>query len=403
MKDTSMPASRKPVAENALIDEIRTQLAALQQDDLLRARRVVETPQAPHLSVDGRQVLSFCSNDYLGLANDARIVEAASRAARDCGVGAGASALISGHALAHQQLEAEIAHFVGTERALLFSTGYMANLGIIPALAGRGDAVFSDQLNHASIVDGARLSRAEVHVYPHLDVTALERLLSGCEAPRKLVVTDAVFSMDGDVAPLPALLRLCEEHHAWLLVDDAHGFGVLGARGQGTPLHLGARSPNLIHMGTLGKAAGVAGAFAAGHGLAIEWLIQRARTYVFTTAPPPLLSAALRVALQIIATEDWRRARIQALVAALRAGLAGTRYRLLRSDTAIQPIVVGENEAALALGRSLLERGIWVPAIRPPTVPAGTARLRVSLSAAHSVDDVQRLVQALREVEHDAA
>lgn len=403
MKDTSEPALREPVADNALIDEIRAQLSALQQSDLLRARRVVETPQAAHLSVDGRQVLSFCSNDYLGLASDARIIEAASRAAHDCGVGSGASALISGHALAHQQLEEEIARFVGAERALLFSTGYMANLGVIPALVGRGDAVFSDRLNHASIVDGARLSRAEVHVYPHLDVTALERLLKMCTAQRKLVVTDAVFSMDGDVAPLPQLLRLCERHRAWLLVDDAHGFGVLGTRGQGTPLHLDARSPNLIHMGTLGKAAGVAGAFAAGHALAIEWLIQRARTYVFTTAPPPLLSAALRVALQIIAAEDWRRERIQALVAALRTGLAGTRYRLLCSDTAIQPIIIGGNEAALALSRTLLERGIWVPAIRPPTVPAGTARLRVSLSAAHDIDDVQRLVQALRELESDAA
>ncbi|MCW5619691.1 MAG: aminotransferase class I/II-fold pyridoxal phosphate-dependent enzyme, partial [Burkholderiales bacterium] len=226
MKDTSEPALREPVADNALIDEIRAQLSALQQSDLLRARRVVETPQAAHLSVDGRQVLSFCSNDYLGLASDARIIEAASRAAHDCGVGSGASALISGHALAHQQLEEEIARFVGAERALLFSTGYMANLGVIPALVGRGDAVFSDRLNHASIVDGARLSRAEVHVYPHLDVTALERLLKMCTAQRKLVVTDAVFSMDGDVAPLPQLLRLCERHRAWLLVDDAHGFGV---------------------------------------------------------------------------------------------------------------------------------------------------------------------------------
>lgn len=403
MKDTSEPAPREPVAENALIDEIRAQLSGLQQSDLLRTRRVVETPQAAHLSVDGRQVLSFCSNDYLGLASDARIIEAASRAARDCGVGAGASALISGHASTHQKLEEEIAHFVGAERALLFSTGYMANLGVIPALVGRGDAVFSDRLNHASIVDGARLSRAEVHAYPHLDVAALERLLDACAAPRKLVVTDTVFSMDGDVAPLPQLLELCEKHRAWLLVDDAHGFGVLGAHGRGTPLHLGVRSPNLIHMGTLGKAAGVAGAFAAGHALAIEWLMQRARTYVFTTAPPPLLSAALRVALQLIAAEDWRRERIQALVAALRAGLAGTRYRLLPSDTAIQPIIVGGNEAALALSRALFERGIWVPAIRPPTVPAGTARLRVSLSAAHDIDDVQRLVNALRELEHDAA
>ena len=271
----------------------------------------------------------------------------------------------------------------------------MANLGIVPALAGRGDAVFSDALNHASLVDAARLSRADVHVYPHRDVATLARLLKDSEANAKVVVSDAVFSMDGTVAPLPELIALCEAHDAWLVLDDAHGFGVLGPQGRGTAAHFSMRSDHLVYMGTLGKAAGVAGAFAAGHALVIEWLLQRARTYVFTTAAPPMLSSALSESLAIVEREEWRRTRLRELASQLRDGLDGSSYRLMASDTAIQPIVVGSNEAALALSAALRSRGIWVPAIRPPTVPPGTARLRVSLSAAHGIDDVQRLVDAL--------
>lgn len=381
------------------IDELARRLEALEHAGLRRTRRTVEAASGPHLQVDGRTLLSFCSNDYLGLAGDARLVQAACAGARAGGTGSGASALISGHAAAHERLERQLARFTGSQRALLFSTGYMANLGILSALAGRGDAVFSDVLNHASIIDGARLSRADVHVYPHRDMDALAALLEASAAPSKVVVSDAVFSMDGTVAPVPELIRLCQRHRAWLVLDDAHGFGVLGPQGRGTPAHFSIGSDNLIHMGTLGKAAGVAGAFVAGHALAIEWLLQRARTYVFTTAPAPMLSAALSVALEVIASEDWRRSRLRELAQALHAGLAGSPYRLLPSDTAIQPIIVGSNEAALALSAALLERDIWVPAIRPPTVPAGTARLRVSLSAAHEPGHVQRLIEALHALE----
>jgi len=382
-----------------LLQDIAARLELLDDHRLRRTRRVVAATQGVHLQVDGRNLLSFCSNDYLGLAGDRRIVDAACRGAREFGVGAGASALISGHARAHERLEAELADFVEAQRAVLFCTGYMANLGIVPSLVGSGDAVFSDRLNHASIVDAARLSRAHVHVYPHLDMGALAGLLEGSTASHKLVVSDAVFSMDGTIAPLRDLIALCEANDAWLLLDDAHGFGVLGPRGRGTPAHFAVRSPNLIHMGTLGKAAGVAGAFAAGHALVIEWLIQRARTYVFTTAAPPLLSCALSAALEIVGGEDWRRAHLRELSQALREGLVGTGYRLLASDTAIHPIVIGDNAATLALSAALLDRGMWVPAIRPPTVPEGTARLRVSLSAAHAIQDVQRLTVALRELD----
>ncbi len=382
-------------SEHRLLARLARNLDRLDREDLLRTRRTVEPVDGVRLRVDDTCLLSFCSNDYLGLSGDTRIVEAACAGARAGGAGSGASALISGHCAAHERLEAELARFVGAQRALLFSTGYMANLGIVPALAGRGDAVFSDALNHASLVDAARLSRADVHVYPHRDVATLARLLKDSEANAKVVVSDAVFSMDGTVAPLPELIALCEAHDAWLVLDDAHGFGVLGPQGRGTAAHFSMRSDHLVYMGTLGKAAGVAGAFAAGHALVIEWLLQRARTYVFTTAAPPMLSSALSESLAIVEREEWRRTRLRELASQLRDGLDGSSYRLMASDTAIQPIVVGSNEAALALSAALRSRGIWVPAIRPPTVPPGTARLRVSLSAAHGIDDVQRLVDAL--------
>lgn len=391
-----LAASRSAPAHASLSDALTPLLADLDARDLRRIRRTVEGPQGVQLRVDGRDVLSFCSNDYLGLANHPALIEAACDGARRYGVGGGASHLISGHSAAHEAAEGALAAFVGAERALLFSSGYMANLGIVPALVGRGDAVFSDQLNHACIVDAARLSRAEVHVYPHADVEALERLLAASDAKRKLVATDAVFSMDGDIAPLQQLAALCEQYRAWLMVDDAHGFGVLGPQGRGTPAHLQVSSPNLVYMGTLGKAAGVAGAFAAGSADLIEWLVQRARTYVFTTASPPLLAVALVAALRLIETEAWRRERLAALIRLLREGVSGTSLQLPDSPTPIQPLITGDNRRALKLAARLLERGIWVPAIRPPTVPCGTARLRVSLSAAHEPAYVERLVDALR-------
>ena len=378
------------------LERIRDQLAALREQDLLRDRVVVEGPQRPVLQIDGRQYLAFCSNDYLGLANHPALRAAAQAGLEKYGVGAGASALVSGHSRVVEELEQQLAQFVGLPRALHFSTGYMANLGIIPALVGIGDVVFCDRLNHACLIDGARLSGAKFRVYPHADLGRLERLLEQAEGPRKLVAIDAVFSMDGDIAPLPQLLALCEKYDAWLLVDDAHGFGVLGPQGRGSLAHFGLRSQRIVYMGTLGKAAGVAGAFVAGDPVVIEWLLQRARSYVFTTASPPLLANALLAALHLMRTEDWRRRHLQQLITRLREGLGGLPWTLLPSQTAVQALVVGDNALALDLMAGLRERGIWVPAIRPPTVPKGTARLRISLSAAHSVEQVDQLTSALQ-------
>jgi 8-amino-7-oxononanoate synthase len=378
--------------------DLSLQLDGLARDGLARRRRVVESADGPFVTVDGRRFLAFCSNDYLDLARHPALVEAARRGAERYGIGAGASALISGHTRAHEELEARLARFVRMPRALHFSAGYMANLGILAALAGRGHTVFCDQLNHACLVDGARLSRAEVRVYPHLDLAALERMLAGCATPGKLVASDAVFSMDGDIAPLPGLLALCERHDAWLVVDDAHGFGVLGEGGRGTLAHFGVASPRIVYMGTLGKAAGVHGAFVAGEEALIEWLLQRARTYVFTTASPPLLAVALMASLELIEAEEHRRTRLRALIERLRKNLEKLRWRLAPSDTPIQPLIVGDNRAALDLAEGLRGRSIWVPAIRPPTVPAGSARLRITLSAAHGVEHVDELAAALRDL-----
>jgi 8-amino-7-oxononanoate synthase len=375
---------------------LRQRLEQLQRDGLLRRRRVVDGQRGARLNVDGRSVLSFCSNDYLGLASHPDLVAAAQRALAESGVGAGASALISGHAAEHERLERCLADFVGLPRALCFSTGYMANLGIVAAIAGRGDTVFSDELNHASLVDAARLSRAEVEVYPHADLAGLAERLERCESPVKLVASDAVFSMDGRVAPVRELLDLCERHDAWLLLDDAHGFGVLGEGGRGALSHFGVHSPRVIYMATLGKAAGVFGAFAAGDATVIEWMVQRARSYVFTTGSPPALAAALVESVRLIGQDAWRRTRLREHVARLRAGLRGLPWTLAPSETPIQPLIVGSNRLAVELMDALLEAGLWVPAIRPPTVPEGTARLRISLSAAHESDDVDRLVEALR-------
>jgi 8-amino-7-oxononanoate synthase len=375
--------------------DFRAELDALETATLLRRRRVVSGAQGPVLDVDGRRVVAFASNDYLGLAAHPRVIEAAAEAARCHGVGAAASHLISGHHALHEALEVALARFVGMPKALYFSSGYAANAGAIPALVGRGDAVFSDALNHACIVDGARLSRAAVHVYPHVDLTALEALLAASDARHKLVVSDAVFSMDGDVAPVAELIAMCERHDALLLLDDAHGFGVLGPNGEGTPAHLRLRSPRVLHLGTLGKAAGVSGAFVAGEGDVIDWLAQRARTYVFSTATPPLVAAAVLAALDVIRDEPWRRARLRAHASLLRGRAYRWPWRLLASETAIQPIVVGDNVLAMRLMDALWERGYWVPAIRPPTVPPGTARLRISLSAAHDEAHVAGLADAL--------
>lgn len=365
---------------------------------LLRRRRTLNTPQGVRIEVDGQPLLSFCSNDYLGLANRPEIVAALQQGAQRYGAGAGASHLVSGHLEVHETLECELAAFAGKPAALTFSTGYMANLGVVQALVGRGDTVFADKLNHASLNDAMLLSRAEVKRYRHNDMAQLEQLLSEATSGRKLVIADAVFSMDGDLAPLPEMLALCKRYDAWLLIDDAHGFGVLGAEGRGSAAHFGADAPRLIYMATLGKAAGVAGAFVAAEKVVIETLVQQARSYVYTTAAPPALAAALQASLRLMRTGDALRDHLRALVAQLRAGLQGLPWQLMASETPIQPLLVGGNEAALALSEGLRARGIWVPAIRPPTVPQGTARLRMTLSAAHTADDVAQLIEALHDL-----
>lgn len=383
--------------------DFAARLAQLDAAGQRRHRRVVQAMAGPRVEVQGRALLSFCNNDYLGLAQHPALVEAAQAAAARYGAGASASALVSGHSAAHEALEQELAAFVRRPRALYFGSGYLANVGVIPALVGRGDAVFSDALNHACLIDGARLSGAAIQVYPHGDVAALEQMLGRCPpAQRKLVISDAVFSMDGDVAPLPALLALCERHQALLMIDDAHGFGVLGPQGRGTAAHFGLDSPSLLIMATLGKAAGVAGAFVAGSELLIEWLLQRARTYIFATAAPAMVIEAVRASLRLIEAESWRRERLAQLGTQLRAGLALGRWSHPPSATPIQPLIIGDNGACVGLMEALWRQGLWVPAIRPPTVPEGTARLRISLTAAHGPDDVACLVQVLASLDDGA-
>jgi 8-amino-7-oxononanoate synthase len=374
---------------------LAAELAELDEGGLRRTRRVLESPQGARVRVDGRDYVAFCSNDYLGLAGHPELIEAARAGAAQYGVGSGASHLVLGHSAAHHRLEEHLAQFTGLPRALLFSSGYHANLAAVTALTGRGDAVFADRLNHASLNDAALLARAEFRRYPHLDLAALERLLDSSRARRKLVVTDAVFSMDGDIAPVPELIALCERHDAWLLLDDAHGFGVLGGSGRGVLEHFDVQSPRVIVMATLGKAAGVFGAFVAAHDEVIETLVQRARTYIYTTAMPPLLAHVLEKSLVLIARDTWRRDRLSQLIIKLNQVVTSKRWRLTPSTTAIQPLVIGTNAEALAVSEALARTGLLVPAIRPPTVPRGTARLRISLSAAHCAGDVERLAAAL--------
>lgn len=385
------------------LDEFPAQLQGLDAAHLRRRRRCVIPGDHVHMLVDGQVMLAFCSNDYLGLASHPAVVEALCAGAREYGAGAGASPLVSGHSVANDMLERELAAFVGLPRALYFYAGYATNVGIVAALVGQGDALFSDALNHACLIDGARLSRAQVQRYAHADLAALERCLAASTARRKLVISDAVFSMDGNQADIPALLALCERHDALLLLDDAHGFGVLGPQGRGSLAQAGltgaCASRRVLYMATLGKAAGVAGAFVAGDQALVEWLLQKTRSYVFATAAPAPLAQALRASVRLIEGEDTRRAHLGRLIHRLRHGLhdslQGSGWSLMPSSTAIQPLLVGDNEAALAAMDGLQRNGIWVPAIRPPTVPQGTARLRITLSAAHTEADVDHLVACL--------
>ncbi|CAG9264776.1 8-amino-7-oxononanoate synthase [Paraburkholderia unamae] len=391
-----------------LLHTLEQGLREIDARGLRRRRRTADTPCSAHMQVDGRATIGFASNDYLGLAAHPQLAAAIAEGAQRYGAGSGGSHLLGGHSRAHAQLEDDLAAFAGTfidaPRALYFSTGYMANLAVLTALAGRGTTIFSDALNHASLIDGARLSRAEIAIYPHADMAALAAMLEASDASAKVIVSDTVFSMDGDVAPLARLVELAEQHGAWLVVDDAHGFGVLGPQGRGALAQAALRSEHLVMVGTLGKAAGVSGAFVCAHGTVIEWLVQRARPYIFTTASSPAVAHAVSASLRLIEGEegDARRAHLKHLIARTRSLLNDTCWQPVDSHTAVQPLVIGANEATLALQATLERDGLWVPAIRPPTVPEGTSRLRISLSAAHSDADLDRLNASLQRASLDA-
>ena len=375
-------------------DQLAGALSQLQAEHRLRQRAVLDSPQGPRVSIGGRDYLAFASNDYLGLANHPALKEAMREAIEEWGVGGGASALVAGHFAIQERAEQALAEFVGCEAALLFGSGYAANLGVVGSLVGRGDAIFADKLNHASLNDACQLSRAEFKRFRHNDLAHLAQLLQNTPAASRLIVVDAVYSMEGDEAPLAELLQLAERYDAWLYIDDAHGFGILGD-GRGALVEHALQHPRVVYMATLGKAAGVAGAFVAGSRQLVTWLLNRARTYIFTTAHPPAQAAAVLASLQLIERESWRRSLLQEHILALRAALRDTSFRLCPSRMPIQAIIIGANEAAVQMAGDLQDSGIWVPAIRPPTVPAGTARLRVSLSAAHSGQDISQLAQAL--------
>ena len=373
-------------------------LSRLAESGRVRRRSVIEARSADgvHIRVEGSALLAFCSNDYLGLAGHPRVIAAFADAAREWGVGSGASHLVSGHCREHQALEDELAAFTGRARALLFSTGYMANLAVVTSLLGRGDRVYMDRLNHASLLDAGLASGARFARYPHADAGALAARLAKGGDGRAMVVTDGVFSMDGDVAPLGPLAAACPAHGAWLFVDDAHGFGVLGETGRGSLEAAGLDAEDVpILMGTLGKALGTFGAFVAGSAALVETLLQTGRAYIYTTALPPAVAAATRTALRVLQDEPWRRVRVLEHVAHFRREAGRLGLRLMDSRTPIQPVVLGSEAAALAASAALRARGLWIPAIRPPTVPSGSSRLRITFSAAHEAADVERLLEAL--------
>jgi 8-amino-7-oxononanoate synthase len=375
--------------------DLAADLAARRAQHRYRQPLIQDGPCGRHAQVDGRRYLNFCSNDYLGLANDPAVIAAFQQATADWGVGSGASHLVCGHQRPHQQLEEALADHAGRQRALLFSNGYMANLGVMTALLGKGDGVFHDRLNHASLLDGGLLSGARFRRFAHNDAAALRGQLQRSDARRKLVVTDGVFSMDGDVAPLSDYADACEDHDAWLMVDDAHGLGVLDVQGRGSLFAQGVNERVPVLMGTLGKGLGTAGAFVAGSHALIETLIQFARTYIYTTAMPAAVAAATLVSLTKAREEHWRREKLEALVQRFRVGAGQQGFTLMDSVTPIQPLLIGTDEQAMALSQQLREQGFLITAIRPPTVPDGQARLRVTLSAAHEESDVDALLTAL--------
>jgi 8-amino-7-oxononanoate synthase len=384
-------------------DDIPLWLAERREQNLYRRRRVVESPQGRELLVSGKRLLNFCSNDYLGLASDVRVLEAFKLGADTWGVGSGASHLICGHTRAHHDLEEALADFVGRPRALLFSSGYAANMGTINSLVGAGDFVFQDRLNHASLLDGGWISRAAFSWYDHADAGDLQRQLQDVTAAdgRRLVVSDGTFSMDGDCCPLTELVKAARQQNAWVMIDDAHGLGVCGNQGRGLvdPDNYSTRDVPVL-VGTLGKAFGTAGAFVAGEDSLIELLIHKARNYVFSTAIPSAVAVATQKSLEIVIEENWRREHLHALIRQFKAGVKTLGFELGASDSPIQPLVVGAADRAVQLSERLEQAGILISAIRPPTVPEGTSRLRITLTAAHTTQDVDRLVDALGAAHH---
>ncbi|EIL92057.1 8-amino-7-oxononanoate synthase [Rhodanobacter spathiphylli] len=387
-----------------LLHRLAVQTAERESANLRRRLRTIDRAEGPWLEIGGRRLLSFCSNDYLGLAQHPQLIAALNRAAREEGVGSTSAHLICGHRREHAELEEALAAWTGRERALLFSTGYMANLGVLQALLARGDLCVQDKLNHACLLDGAKLSGAELKRYPHADVDAAARQLAAHPNAAALLATDGVFSMDGDVAPLRELAQLCAREQATLLVDDAHGFGVLGDDGAGSlgAANLGQHEVPLL-MATLGKALGCSGAFVAGSAPLIEGLVQFARPYIYTTAMPPALAGAALEAVQLAQKEAWRREKLAAMIRRFRHGAAELGLPLATSPSAIQPLLLGSADAALAAAQMLERQGLLVTAIRPPTVPAGQARLRITLSAAHEEAHVDRLLAALETLRLPAA
>lgn len=374
--------------------ELKNFLRQQQAQDLYRQRKICEGKQAPVQVCDGKPMLSFCSNDYLGLAADPRITKSLQQAADKYGVGSGAAHLINGHTSAHHALEEELAEFTGRERALLFSTGYMANLGVVSALLGRNDVAVADKLVHASLIDAAKLSAARLLRYQHADTDSLASRLKN-NNDKKIIMTDGVFSMDGDIAPLPEIINQVDKNNSAILLDDAHGLGVLGKQGRGCVEHFNCNADIDILVGTLGKAFGTFGAFVAGSEELIETLIQSARSYVYTTAMPAAVAEATRTSLTILQQANDRREHLQNLIKSFRQGAEQLGLRLMNSATPIQPIVVGSAEKAVAMSNALAAQGIMVSAIRPPTVPAATARLRITFSAAHTEKQLEQLLTTL--------
>jgi 8-amino-7-oxononanoate synthase len=390
----------------------------LEQRSLKRTLKICDSASAPMMTIDGQAMLTFCSNDYLGLANHPELAKAIAEGLQRFGSGSGASHMISGHHRPHDELEKALAKtqesFIPEVRSLFFSTGYMANLAAITAISSslgsnQVMSIYSEELNHASLIDGVRLAskqnQAKVQVFPHQDLQALEQLLANDSNPFKLIVTDGVFSMDGDLAKVTELLKLAHQYDALILVDDAHGFGVLGQHGFGILEHAGIQKTNeaaarIIYIGTLGKAAGISGAFIAGHKTLIEWIMQKGRPYIYTTASPPAMAHGLLKSLELIADDSYR-ASLNKNIQYWKKTLRLNKWSLMPSDTAIQPIMIGKTEDALKVAQQLYQKNIWVPAIRPPTVPADTARLRITFSASHTTDQINQLIQALMEIEHD--